>query len=121
MITFMEMSLLGEELRTPPSVSCCCSSVHPFPSPGLRQSSPSGSAHSRHPLFGHSAFVSSGRLLLYPCVLAHKCCPCSSSPCTQSWESSGEAGPVELLYRSTMASDMENCGPAEALMLLPRA
>lgn len=27
MITFMEMSLLGEERRTP-SVSCCCSSVH---------------------------------------------------------------------------------------------
>lgn len=118
MITFMEMSLLGEEPHT--SVSCCCSSVHPSPSPGLRQPSLPGSVHSR-PLFGHSAFVSSGRLLPCPCVLAHKCCPCSSSPCTQSWESSGEPGPVGLLYRSTMASDMENRGPAEALMLLPRA
>lgn len=110
-ITFMEMSLLE---RSRARVSAAAAS------PGLRQPSPPGSAHSR-PLFGHSAFVSSGRLLPCPCVLALKCCPCSSSPCTQSWESSEEPGPVGLLYRSTMASDMKNYRPAEVLMLLPRA
>lgn len=102
MITFMEMSLLEEESRTP-SVSCCCSSVH-HPHPRGCASLP------------HQALLTPARCLairlLSPLdasspalVCWHKCCPGSCSPCTQSWESSGEPGPVGLLYRSTMASD----------------
>lgn len=68
MITFMEMSLLGEESRTP-SVSCCCSSVH-HPHPRGCASLPHQALLTPRPLFGHSAFVSSGRLLPCPCVLA---------------------------------------------------
>lgn len=101
MIAFMEMSLPGEEQ----------SSTEWQPRAQLRVHASLPHQAQSFPPRGSSAG------LLFPldascsalAVLAHTCCPRSSSPCTQSCGSSPEPGTTVSLDRATMASDAEAC------------